>query len=135
MCTSHRASVFYYTVDTESETIVGEEKYTLQEIANKGGKKSIYVLVEALNESIPTDFTSNVVWYFGKPATMTYVAGNQTLTQKIVKGQEIEASTTLAGAPAGYKFTGWYYDEDKTQAVSFPIATQGEVLYVDMVAA
>ena len=128
---------YYYSdnaIDTESETIVGEEKYTLQEIANKGGKKYIYVLVEAKNEEIPTDFTSNVVWYFGKPATMTYVAGTQTLTQKIVKGQEIDANVTLASAPVGYKFTGWYYDSAKTQAVSFPIATQGEVLYVDMVA-
>lgn len=116
---------YYYSttgLDT-AESITGDARYTLQKLANNGDRIYIYLIVSPTDETIPTTFTTSIVWYYGIPKDIVVkdnVSGT-TSTQTIVTGQEVDKDTlVLPTAPEGYYFDSWYLDEKYTQLATNP---------------
>ncbi len=116
---------------TDKSTITGSEVLGLQKLSSKGSVKYIYVLVEPTDVEIPVTFTTSVVWYLGKPGTISIYNPdtNRVTTQEIVKGQEVEGTITAPTPSAGYTFSGWYLDKECTIPVPEGYRTQGQPLF------
>lgn len=112
---------FYYSdtkLDT-TESVTGETRFTLQKLPTKGSSVYIYVIVSPTEESIPTTFTTSLVWYYGIPEEIPVLNNldNVVSYQTIVSGQEIDENT-FAAPSVGYYFDSWYLDEDYTQMLT-----------------
>ena len=114
------------------QTLTGETKFTTQTLENKGDYVYAYILVSPINQNIPTTFTRNIVWYYGKAGTVsiTNSVTNETITQTIVKGQEVEMPVLDGVEEEDIK--GWYLDPGCTIPAIFPLKTQGLTLYVSI---
>ncbi len=111
-----------------SEEITAKTKFEAQTITTKGADIYIYLLVVATNVLEPVDFTTNITWNFGNAGTVTYNVNGETITETIVKGQDLP-EPEIPTAPTGYYFDAWFTDAEFTQFVSFPLESQGQQLY------
>ncbi len=92
-------------------------KFTCQEMANNGDTIYLYVIVSSESSTIPADFTTDIVWYYGVPYDLTFtnnVTGT-TDTVKLVKNQEIDEN--VLEIPEGYYFDAWFKDIKYTKMV------------------
>ncbi len=138
----------------EVTAIESYDDYKLQKIA-KGFKKYIYILVTPTNETIPTTFSQNVIWWLGKPQTITIANNidNTTTTQTIVAGQQIDQKSISKPASftktetrmeyedsvggvieieyeVTYYFDAWFLDKDYTQMLETEEVKPGQKIYV-----
>ena len=115
-----------------TQSITTYTNYELQRLNNYGDKVYIYVFVTPTNETVPTTFTSSIVWYYGMPYEMP-IFNNVTNTveyQTIVDGQKIDKNTlNQPTAPTGYYFDAWFLDEDFTQLVEEDDVKTGRTMY------
>ncbi|MBQ7798254.1 MAG: leucine-rich repeat protein, partial [Clostridia bacterium] len=109
-----------------TQSITTYTNYELQRLNNYGDEVYIYVFVTPTNETIPTTFTSSVVWYYGIPYEMPIFNNvtNEVTYQTIVDGQKIDKNTltqpesftkTENGTEVTYYFDAWFLDKDFTQ--------------------
>ncbi len=111
------------------ETIVTSSYYETQAMGNQGTKMYVYIFVTTTEEvSVPVNFSTSIVWYYGIAGTYSYTANGVTVSKTIVKGQPVEEPVTPE-PPSGKEFMGWYLDEECTIPAVFPIASQGTQLY------
>ncbi|MBQ7797823.1 MAG: leucine-rich repeat domain-containing protein, partial [Clostridia bacterium] len=99
-------------------------------IASKSAKY-IYIVVSATS-SIPTTFTSSIVWYQGEAGELSINVQGTSETQTVVKGTPVEVSNLSAEVPDGYEFGGWYLDEDCTIPAPSTFNAQGQEIYVKL---
>ena len=137
-----------------TQSITTYTNYELQKLNNYGDKVYIYVFVTPTNETIPTTFTSSIVWYYGIPYEMP-IFNNVTNTveyQTIVDGQKIdkntltqpESFTKIEIGPiydnnqyiwvdqevdVTYYFDAWFLDKDYTQMVDTDEVKPGQKVY------
>ena len=116
-------------IDTTG-TLTSYTNYNIQKITTTGKWKYIYIVVSAQNE-LPTNFSKDIKWCYGKAGEVT-VANNfnsETSTITIVKGAEMRQPADLAPLSNGYEFRGWYLDSNCTTPATFPLYTTGQTLY------
>ena len=115
-----------------TQSITTYTNYELQRLNNYGDEVYIYVFVTPTNETIPTTFTSSVVWYYGIPYEMP-IFNNVTNTveyQTVVDGQKIDKNTlNVPEAPTGCYFDGWYLDKGFGTRVSDAEFEAGRKMY------
>ncbi len=109
---------------TQGEAVTNSPaKFTCQEMANKGDKVYLYVIVSSESSSVSADFTTNIKWYYGVPYDMPIynnVDNNSIVTTiKLVNGQEYTSDVLPdeedITVPEGYYFDTWYADKDCTE--------------------
>ena len=116
-----------------TQSITTYTNYELQKLNNHGDKVYIYVFVTPTNTSIPTTFTSSIVWYYGIPYDMP-IFNNVTNTveyQTVVSGQKIDKNTLdVPEAPREYaEFMGWFLDANYTIRVEDEDLKTGRKIY------
>lgn len=121
----------------EVDALNTKTTYETQTVNTKGDKKYIYVVVTATNKVIPTTFTTNVIWQYGKALTLDFGTNTEVDTNAenyktpiLVQGQTLE-NEPIAPAPTeeGYYFDAWYLDEAYTQLATFPMDINNQKLY------
>ncbi|MBQ8522590.1 MAG: leucine-rich repeat protein [Clostridia bacterium] len=128
-------NISYAWSDTRLDTstsITTYTSFTTQTIQANGTDKYIYIIVSPTDTTIPTTFTKNIWWNYGKVGKVSIVnnAGATDVEQEIVKGQYIyEEDLKTPTAPNGYYFDAWFMDSNYTQLATFPIQSQGQSLY------
>ncbi|MBQ7797967.1 MAG: leucine-rich repeat protein [Clostridia bacterium] len=122
-------TVSYAYSDTQLSSVTSTSTpFEAPTIASKSAKY-IYIVVSATS-SIPTTFTSSIVWYQGEAGELSITANGDTETQTVVKGQPVEQSTLVTPTiPEGYSFGGWYLDEACTIVAPSTFNAQGQTLY------
>lgn len=95
----------------------------------------IYLVVSPVNLNKSVDFTTNIVWNYGKPGTLTLIDNFNNIINEytIVIGQPI----TIVEMPTilnGYEFKGWYLDAEYNNVAIFPFtANKQNILYAYIV--
>ncbi|MBQ8522901.1 MAG: leucine-rich repeat domain-containing protein [Clostridia bacterium] len=137
-----------------TQSITTYTNYQLQRLNNYGDEVYIYVFVTPTNETIPTTFTSSVVWYYGIPYEMPIFNNvtNEVTYQTIVDGQKIDKNTltpleSFTRTEIGplcdedgyyeedgeievtYYFDGWFLDKEYTQLVEEDDVKPGQKVY------
>ncbi len=124
---SENVNLSYAYSDTRLTSITSSSSPFAGQTINTHQTKYIYIIVSPSNSMTSAEFQSTITWYQGKAGTMTYTIGNNTITDVVVKGQPI--TQLNPEIDDSYELTGWYYDEECTQPVTFPIKANVETLY------
>ena len=115
-------------IDTEGE-LTSYTRYDVQKINSGNNWKYVYIVVSAQDE-VPTEFSHDIEWYYGKAGEVTIVNlfDNSTSTLTIVKGAEMQqpSDPTLSN---GYNFMDWYLDKNCTTLATFPTTALSQTLY------
>ncbi|MBQ7881039.1 MAG: InlB B-repeat-containing protein, partial [Clostridia bacterium] len=91
----------------------------------------VYIILNVVDTTLPTTYTANVSWNYGKAGLMKYVANGETTTEIIFKNALIEEPETPT--VTNKNFMGWYSDSSYSTAVTFPFRSQGQILYAKFV--
>ena len=107
-------------------------EYELQFISTADRWRYIYVVVSAQN-NIPTTFTQNVYWYYGKQGTIDIVnnINNSVISMQVLAGREVNRLDASL-IPSMYHIYGLYLDSEYTIPVTLPISASVRTLYVEM---
>ena len=122
---------FAYSTDgplTFEEEVTTTVKFEAQTINNKDQDIYVYIIVSPKDENVPVVFNTYVRWNFGNAGTITYNVNGETVTETIVKGQQLPEPETPT-APSGYYFDSWFTDPEFKNIATFPLEIQGHKLY------
>ena len=126
-------NVSYIYSDTKLDTTQLQTSYTdyeVQSVPTTSRWKYIYIVVSA-ESNIPTTFTQNVYWYYGKAGAIDLVTNlGTTIKMTMVKGVEIIRH--MSNVPMGYYVYGLFLDKDYTIPAIFPMSLEVKTLYAEL---
>ena len=126
------AIVSYHWSDTELEEITETSSHFITQPIGVNETKYLYVVLTPEDENVSTIVDTTVRWNYGEAGNITkiHTVSGLPFTQTYIKNTPIkEEDMLLPNMEEGYAFGGWYWDEDYTQPVNFPLAYSGKPMY------